>query len=53
MELLHALYANMTQTAMPHVYYDILAQGFIGLIGYSYQQVVTSFPGTHSKGTLG
>jgi hypothetical protein len=32
---------------------DILAQGLIGLIGYSYQQVATSFLGTHSKGTLG
>jgi hypothetical protein len=32
---------------------DVLAQGLIGLIGYSYQQVATSFLGTHSKGTLG
>jgi hypothetical protein len=32
---------------------DILAQGLIGLIGYSYQQVATSFLGTQSKGTLG
>lgn len=28
---------------------DILAQGLIGLIEYSYQQVATSFPEAHSK----
>ena len=31
---------------------EILAQDSIGLIGYSYQQVATSFPKTHSKRTL-
>ena len=30
---------------------DILAQGLIGLIGYSYQQVATSFPEANSKRT--
>ena len=32
---------------------DILAQGSIGLIGYSYQQVATSFPEAHLKRTPG
>ena len=30
---------------------DILAQGSIGLIGYSYQQGIPSFPEAHSKRT--
>ena len=30
---------------------EILAQGSIRLIGYSYQQVATSFPEAHSKRT--
>ena len=30
---------------------EILDQGLIGLIGYSYQQVATSFPGAHLKRT--
>jgi hypothetical protein len=30
---------------------DILAQGLIGLIGYSYQQVATSFLETHQQRT--
>jgi hypothetical protein len=29
---------------------DILAQGLIALIEYSYQQIVTSFPEAHSSG---
>jgi hypothetical protein len=28
---------------------DILAQGVIGLIGYSYQQGISSFPEAHLK----
>ena len=32
---------------------EILAQGSIGLIGYSYQQVATSFPEAHLKRTPG
>jgi hypothetical protein len=31
----------------------ILAQGLIGLIEYSYQQLATSFPEAHLKRTLG
>ena len=31
---------------------DILAQGLIGLIGYSYQQVATSFPEANLQRTL-
>jgi hypothetical protein len=34
-------------------YCDILAQGLIGLIGYSYQQGIPSFPEAHLKRTLG
>ena len=30
---------------------EMLAQGSIGLIGYSYQRVVTSFPESQSKRT--
>jgi hypothetical protein len=32
---------------------DILAQGLIGLIGYSYQQGIPSFPEAHLKRTPG
>jgi hypothetical protein len=32
---------------------DILAQSLIGLIGYSYQQGIPSFPEAHLKGTPG
>jgi hypothetical protein len=31
---------------------NILAQGLTGLIGYSYQQVATSFPEAHLERTL-
>ena len=31
---------------------EIMAQGSIGLIGYSYKQVATSFPKAHLKRTL-
>jgi hypothetical protein len=32
---------------------DILAQGLIGLIGYSYQQGIPSFPEAHLKRNSG
>ena len=31
--------------------FEILAQGLIGMIEYSYQQVATSFPDAHSQRT--
>jgi hypothetical protein len=43
--------ASSSKPTLDHPNCDILAQGLIGLIGYSYQQVATSFPEAHQQRT--
>jgi hypothetical protein len=47
------LYWNWATLALPQPYWrcNILAQDLTGLIGYSYQQVATSFPKVHIQRT--